>query len=237
MTDSAMERVLLIRHAQASFGSDDYDQLSERGHVQAELLARWLIDADLDIRAVSVGAQKRHAQTLQAIEAAASSARRPLPIPVVDTDWNEFDHERLLRGYAAWAPHDPDLDTLQHGKEPHRLQALLGRAFHAWNDGHVDTLMPETLAAFRARVADAHARVSDRCNGGTALVISSGGAISRCAQMATNLDEPATIALNMRLANSGIVEFERRQGAWTIARWSDLPHLAHPEHAHLKTWY
>ena len=36
-----MPSVLLVRHGQASFGSDDYDVLSEVGHRQAEVVAAY----------------------------------------------------------------------------------------------------------------------------------------------------------------------------------------------------
>ena len=34
-----MAEILLLRHGQASFGSDDYDALSDLGHVQAAINA------------------------------------------------------------------------------------------------------------------------------------------------------------------------------------------------------
>jgi len=228
------QRLVLVRHAQASYGTDDYDRLSERGLVQADLLARWFAaQPDLHFAAVHVGAQRRHAQTLAAISKAAADAGRELPDPTVDVEWNEFDHESLLRGYITHAPDDPDLDYL-HGREPARVRALLGRAFLAWHEGALDAAMPETLAAFRARVERARRRAE---RDATTLVVSSGGAIARCAQATFGFDEARTIELNLALHNSGIVEFVRDGDAWTLARWSDVPHLDPPEHAHLKSYY
>lgn len=228
------QRLVLVRHAQASYGTDDYDRLSERGLQQAELLARWLAaQPDLRFDAVHVGAHRRHAQTLAAIRAATSDAGRALPAESVDVDWNEFDHESLLRGYVAHAPHDPDLDYL-HGREPARVRALLGRAFLAWHEGVLDAAMPETLAAFRTRVERARQRAEA---GATTLVVSSGGAIARCAQATFGYDEARTIELNLALHNSGIVEFVREGEKWTLTRWSHVPHLDPPEHSHLKSYY
>lgn len=143
MNAAVSTRLLLIRHAQASFGTDDYDRLSERGLRQAELLATWLAAQPEQFSHVVSGAQKRHAQTLHALQAAAHALQKPLPAAEIDADWNEFDHESLLRGYVAWAPHDPDLPSLQTGHEPDRVQALLGRAFAAWDQGALDHAMPE----------------------------------------------------------------------------------------------
>jgi len=231
-------RLLLIRHAQASFGTDDYDRLSERGLRQAELLAQWLAaQPDLEFSHVVSGAQKRHAQTLQALQLAATAVARPLPQAVVDADWNEFDHESLLRGYATRNVDDPDLAALRTGVEPARVQALLGRAFQAWADGSLDDVMPETLQAFRDRVRRAHDRAETRAGTGMALVVSSGGVIARCAQALLALDEPATIRHNLSLANSGIVEFVRESGAWQLRRWSHLPHLDTDAHRELRSFY
>jgi broad specificity phosphatase PhoE len=228
------QRLVLVRHAQASYGTDDYDRLSERGLHQAQLLAHWLAaQPDLEFGAVHLGAQRRHAQTLSAIGTAAAAAGRSLPTATIDADWNEFDHESLLRGYVAHAPDDPDLEYL-HGREPARVRALLGRAFAAWHEGVLDAAMPETLAAFRTRVERARRRAESDA---TTLVVSSGGAIARCAQVTFGFDEARTIEMNLALHNSGIVEFVRDGGTWSLTRWSDLPHLDTPEHSHLKSYY
>lgn len=237
MNAAVSTRLLLIRHAQASFGTDDYDRLSERGLRQAELLASWLAAQPEQFSHVVSGAQKRHAQTLQALQAAAHALQKPLPAAEIDADWNEFDHESLLRGYVAWAPQDPDLPSLQGGHEPDRVRALLGRAFAAWDQGALDHAMPETLAAFRARVRRARERAQARAGSGTVLVVSSGGVIARCAQVLLDLDEATTIRHNLSLANSGIVEFVHDGGAWNLARWSHLPHLEEEPHRSLRSWY
>jgi phosphohistidine phosphatase SixA len=89
---TASGHVVLIRHAQASFGSADYDRLSERGEQQAQRLATWLVaHPELDFNHVAAGTLRRHAQTLAAIEAAFTRAQRALPPLAQDADWNEFD--------------------------------------------------------------------------------------------------------------------------------------------------
>jgi broad specificity phosphatase PhoE len=232
------QRLLLVRHAQASFGTEDYDRLSERGLRQAELLARWMAaQPALEFSHVVSGAQRRHAQTLHALQAAAQAMQRPLPSAEIDADWNEFDHESLLRGYSAWATDDPDLPSLRTGLEPARVQALLARAFTAWDEGHLDGAMPETLTAFRDRVRRAHDRAQQRAGSGTALVVSSGGVIARCAQALLALDEAQTIRHNLSLANSGIVEFAHDGEKWNLLRWSHLPHLEEEQHRALHSWY
>ncbi len=39
-----MATIYLVRHGQASFGKENYDQLSPRGWEQGKILGRWLAD-------------------------------------------------------------------------------------------------------------------------------------------------------------------------------------------------
>ncbi|UXI69345.1 histidine phosphatase family protein [Tahibacter amnicola] len=113
---------------------------------------------------------------------------------------------------------------------------LLGRAFVAWNDGHLADVMPESLDQFRERAARAARRAGTAAGDGTALVVSSGGAIARCAQALLDLDEPRTVELNLQLSNSGIVELWHEHGRWTLRRWNDLPHFAPSDLAQLRSF-
>jgi len=80
-------RVILVRHAQASFGSADYDLLSERGERQAQRLANWMVaHPELKFSHVVAGTLRRHAQTLAAIEDAFARTQRALPALVQDAD-------------------------------------------------------------------------------------------------------------------------------------------------------
>lgn len=92
-----MTEILAIRHAQASFDADDYDQLSPLGEDQALRLGRWLAaDRDIGFDAVVVGAMRRHQQTLAGIEQAFAEAGRTLPEAEIDAGFNEFDHGAVL---------------------------------------------------------------------------------------------------------------------------------------------
>ena len=61
--------VLAIRHGQASFGSVNYDQLSERGALQSQRLGTWLAHRMPRPQRILIGAMQRHRQTLTASSA------------------------------------------------------------------------------------------------------------------------------------------------------------------------
>ena len=72
-----MPIVLLVRHGQASFGGDDYDQLSELGRRQAELTGRWLRDRGLRRPVAVHGSLRRQRDTAALALAAAGQAVEP----------------------------------------------------------------------------------------------------------------------------------------------------------------
>ncbi|HEX5739103.1 MAG TPA: phosphoglycerate mutase family protein, partial [Hydrogenophaga sp.] len=58
-----MGTLYLVRHGQASFGAEDYDQLSERGRQQSVQLGRYWAARGLVFDAVITGTLRRHEQT------------------------------------------------------------------------------------------------------------------------------------------------------------------------------
>jgi hypothetical protein len=62
-TDVAI--IHLVRHAQASFGSRNYDELSAIGRIQAGLLGRWIGECGSKVDQVVAGGLVRHKDTAQ----------------------------------------------------------------------------------------------------------------------------------------------------------------------------
>ena len=227
-------RARLIRHAQASWGSADYDCLSPLGQIQARHLGRWLAADATQYALVVRGDLRRHAQTFDAIDSAFGAAGRRLPELRIDPGWNEFDHVPILAEYARTFRDDPNLPLARDGDTPAQ-RAVLAAAVRAWHEGHFDGCVPETWAQFGQRIAAARARIGD--DAGSVLVVTSGGAMWRCAQAALDLDDAGLMRLGLALRNTGISEFERNGGRWNMLSWNELPHLAADDHAGLHTHY
>ena len=136
-------RATLIRHAQASWGSVDYDCLSPLGEAQARHLGRWLAtDRAGAYTTVVRGSMRRHAQTLDAIETEFAAAGRILPATQVDAGWNEFEHEPVLDAYAARHADNAHLAAARSG-EVRAQRAVLIAAVEAWREGRLDDDVPE----------------------------------------------------------------------------------------------
>ena len=145
-----MAELILIRHAQASFGAADYDVLSERGHRQARALGLALKAHGTRPDAVFTGTQRRHRETLAGL-----AEELVLPAASAHPGLDEFDAGALLLAHNDGAVPD-DL----HSDRRVFFRALRD-AVVAWQAGGL-AAAPETYAAFRARVAEAWTSVNRR---------------------------------------------------------------------------
>ena len=62
-----MSEVYFVRHGQASFGSDNYDQLSPKGHQQARMLGEYFATQQLQFDHILTGDMVRHRETAEGI--------------------------------------------------------------------------------------------------------------------------------------------------------------------------
>ena len=60
-----MGSIVLVRHAQGSFFSDDYDQLSPEGLRQADQLGEYWRAQSISFTEVYLGPRQRHCQTAE----------------------------------------------------------------------------------------------------------------------------------------------------------------------------
>ena len=215
--------LLLVRHGQASFGATDYDNLSERGHLQSRRLGEWLLRGGHRFEAVVVGGMRRHQQTAEGVAAVFADQGQPLPEPVVDPGFAEFDHQAVFGAYMDRDPEHPIAAASRSGK-PRDVAAMLQAALLAWANDELQGL-PESWAAFGRRVQSAGERLEVLAGDREVLVLSSGGVISRLAQIALDVPVTRAVELNLSLRNSALSEFHPYGGRLRMGTWNALPHL------------
>lgn len=162
-----MSVLLLVRHGQASWGSDDYDRLSPLGEEQAAVLGRALGARGVRPDVCLHGRMTRQRETARLIgEAAGWSSWRE------DDAWDEMNHEEVLQRQ----PHAFAGDTPTRAE----FQAWFEAATDRWAAGTYDDEYTESFTAFGQRVLGALDDLAGRLDGGgTALVVTSGGPIAR----------------------------------------------------------
>src|SRR5262245_21004338 len=95
-----MSTLTLVRHAQASFFTDHYDQLSPLGEKQARSLGEYWARRGTEFDEVYTGPRRRHQQTAAAVADAFVHAGLSFPAYVTVPELDEYDLGGILGGLA-----------------------------------------------------------------------------------------------------------------------------------------
>jgi broad specificity phosphatase PhoE len=221
--NAGMGNLYLVRHGQASFGAEDYDQLSALGHKQSVKLGEYFRAKGLQFEAVLSGTLRRHQQTYAGIAEGGGYDLAALELPGL----NEYDSEAVI---AAIHPH-----KLQKPDSPEMYRhhfRLLRDGLTQWMAGVVTPKGMPSYMAFQQGVVDALDQVRQR-HEGNVLIVSSGGPISTAVGHVLGTTPETTIELNLRIRNSSVTEFAFTPKRHMLVTYNTLPHLDQPE---FKDW-
>jgi broad specificity phosphatase PhoE len=219
-----MAELILVRHAQASFGADDYDRLSELGWRQARWLGEYFAERGATFDAVLRGALRRHAETLTGIVQGLGGELEAAE----DARLNEYDSHALLHAHLRGKPLPPSADRREHFR-------MLREAMYAWTDGTLPGESHEPFAEFRSRVLEAlgdlRARAAKRV-----LVVSSGGPISTILAEVLGMPQRGVVDLNLQTRNTGITQLQAGVTRIQCISFNNVPHLDRPDRAGALTY-
>ncbi|MDB4986113.1 MAG: phosphoglycerate mutase [Myxococcaceae bacterium] len=200
-----MGAIYLIRHGQASFAAADYDDLSPLGREQGRVLGAALAARHVSADLVICGGMRRHQQTATECLSAQS-----LPLAwEVDSGWDEYDHNEVLGGLDARYREQTAIAADMLGStDPRRaFQQIFERAMARWVDGAYHADYRESWPVFCARVEGALDRLKTRLGKSqTAVVFTSGGAISVVCRKLLGLGDQRTLVLSASLANASVTK-------------------------------
>jgi broad specificity phosphatase PhoE len=211
-----MAELVLVRHAQASFGTDDYDRLSPLGWQQARWLGEHFAERELAFDRVVRGSLRRHAETLAGIGEGMGARLEGEERPGL----NEYDSLALLRAHTGKEP--------RQGGEQREHFRVLRDALYAWCDGSLACGDHLSFARFRAGVLEALEAV--RSSGARrVLMVSSGGPISTIVAEVLKMPASGVVDLNLRARNTGISEFHFNARGIHCVSFNAVPHLDRPD--------
>jgi broad specificity phosphatase PhoE len=213
--------VLLIRHAQASFGTTDYDVLSDRGHTQVRALHRALVRRGIMPDRVATGSLRRQRDTGRPWADALGAAI------TIDERWNEYDHDDVLSHHstvrARLARTATDAAPAPSSRD---FQVVLDQALQAWVDAGAASQAARTWPGFLADVNAALDDLGDGLGSGeTALVFSSSGVIAAVAATLIGLSDRAFVPLNRVSVNTSITKVIVGNHGKTLVSYNDHSHL------------
>lgn len=209
-----MAELWLVRHAQASFGAADYDKLSDLGHEQSRALGAALKAFGMVPDAVFIGAQRRHRETWEGINAAFGMSAAPEVLP----GFNEFDFKGLLDARYAGKERPTDLhtDRRTHFK-------MLRETVLEWQQDDIIS-PPERFADFSGRVREARQRAVQ--GGQRVMVVSSGGAIGQSVAEVMDAPADAMIRLQLQIKNCSITRLiVTPSGTEHLSTFNETPHI------------
>lgn len=217
-----MGQLMLVRHGQASWGTDDYDVLSPLGWEQSRLLGEALARRGLKPDLVVHGDMRRHRETAEAALEGAGWADVEL---VVDAGWNEFDHIGMLARHPT--PFGDDEPTRS------QFQEWFEEATARWTGGEHDADYHECFSAFAERIDAALERTVGLVGPNeTCLVFTSGGPVawSAASLLSGSGSTPGGCAalwsqLNTVVVNSSITKVVVGGRGQTLVSFNEHSHL------------
>jgi broad specificity phosphatase PhoE len=235
----SMGQVLLVRHAQASFGSADYDRLSALGFEQAQLLGASIARCGRRIDLTVTGRLERHRQTAEACMAVLPAALKPAKATPPDADFDEYDIDEVITRHR---PEFADRALLQRrldqsGNPRRAFQDLFSAAMKRWMQGEHDTEYGESWKAFCGRCVAALRRlIGEAGPSRTSIVFTSGGPIAAICQHLLELPDPRAFDLSLSFVNSAVTSLLYQPGRVSVSYLNNFAHLEQTGHAQVITY-
>lgn len=230
-----MGRLFLVRHAQASFLSQNYDQLSPCGETQARLLGEYWAKRSVVFDRVCSGPANRHRQTATLVCEAYREAGRDFPSSSVMDEFDEFQGDAVLsQSVPELLAKDGRIrelhSALQNSGEESLKRASFQRLFQAvislWVNGEIAPPGVESWGDFCARVNRGLSKFLEEAKKGElAVIFTSGGPVSVAVQRALHLSAPDTLQIAWMPRNCSVSEFLFSADRFALSSFNSFPHL------------
>lgn len=213
-----MAKIYLVRHAQASFGLENYDQLSDLGLQQSTHIPKHFNAAP---QAFYRGDMQRHAQTLE--------GGFPDAAFEVLKDLNEFDHVNVLKTHRPEIlERDKAIELVMSQPDPKKfMEQEFKTAMLKWMNNS-DNAYTESFAAFEARCMNAIDTMVQRAlanNQKEIVAVTSGGFISLVLMKLLHLPQEKMIELNMNVANTSVTCLLFNREKISLSYFNNYSHL------------
>lgn len=224
-----MANVILMRHGQGSMFSNNYDQLSEFGARQCELLARFWKDRGVGFDRIVLGPARRHQQTYDAM----AGCLEGIPLEV-SRSWDELPLALMQHGMPLLLQKEPRYaplaDPSKRITSPEDLEPyieMFRTLIIMWVNGQVKAEGLETFEEFHWRTSHAVNDVFQEAieSGTNTLVITSAGPIAVAVQSSLGARTESVYDLMWNSYNGSFSEFRAMQTRMVLHSFNAYPHL------------
>ncbi|WP_105245965.1 histidine phosphatase family protein [Psychrobacter sp. Marseille-P5312] len=243
-----MTTILLARHGQASFGQANYDQLSELGGIQAQMLGEHYANTQRRIDAIFTGSLVRQQdsarhfwQRYQSFASRDQSQTPPL-VSTIDLDntdrhvlpqFDEFNHQDvLMKSHPAFGNRAAIAAEIAQAEVPSkRLAELFDQAMQRWHGGECDDDYLESWPQFNDRAQLALEQVRQKVvdmslnRDSTVLVFTSGGVIAAITAQLLKQGSSTAYQINKSLVNTGVTAITFKNERTRLLSLNEYSHL------------
>jgi broad specificity phosphatase PhoE len=230
-----MSRVILVRHAQASFLEPIYDKLCATGEVQARLLGEYWARRGVLFNCAWSGPRVRQVQTARIVEEAYRRLGGEFPELAVRNEFDEYPAEAVLkqglpqvleRSQAVRDLHRAFEQSKDTDARKRRFQQMFEAVIGIWVSGELVIDGVESWQDFCARVDRGIATIVNSTTlSGDSVVFTSGGPIGVAMRRALNLSHADTLQLTWMSRNASFTEFLSSGSRFTLSTFNAHPHL------------
>jgi len=236
-----MSELILVRHGQASFGTDSYDKLSKRGVEQVKLLARHWQSLNERFDCVYSGTLLRQKETAHEL----LSLVKGEPAQAFEHhELNEYNSDPLLqiylRDHAAGEGFDASIIPWPI-TEAGLFQQLFEAATSKWIRDELQPAVEDTAFEhwqdFQRRV---HTKLDEimreHTSGSKVLISTSGGVIAMALQRVLQFPDDKVISTNWMVHNSAVTRVKYGNGKISLTQFNSLAHLEKAGLQHMITY-
>lgn len=230
-----MSILTLVRHAQASYMSEDYDRLSPLGEQQAQKLGQFWARHGLVFQQAFHGPAQRHIRTMEIAAEEVLRAGLPWPEPVLITEMDEFDAYQMMKTMVPILVErneqvrrlNDEFRANQDSPEAGRLlQKLFEEGARQWCAGEFDVAEVESWSQFRRRITVAINRIRELTPKSTSTVVfTSGGPIAATLAEVLCLPPRTAIEFVWLSRNCSWSEFVFSGDRFSLSAYNSFPHL------------
>jgi len=231
-----LSKLYLIRHAQASFLSADYDNLSDHGHQQSLILGNYFVEKGIKIDKVYVGPLKRQIQTYERVKEVYEKNGLFFPEAIQFDELKEYEGMDIMGTVQSdLAKHHPmfkEWYAEMQAKPNHKTKMKMVVTFlNLWATNSLKFDLPkgsQTFADFRAVAERGLSKVmKGNEKGKTIAAFSSGGCIAAMLGKVMDIQNPEkTMGFNLVMRNTAINEVLFSGSRLSLMTFNGLPHLS-----------
>ena len=229
-----MSKIYFFRHAQASLGADNYDELSAKGKLQSLELGKYLVSKKKRFDRVYVGPLKRQQHTFEIVKKVYDENNLFLPKPILEKGLLEHNGhkamEHMLPTLIKTVPFVKEL-VEQINANPERKKAnsliIFQYFLKEWAEGRMNVEGILAWKAFRNEVKKGlNSILNDTGSGENIAAFTSGGTIASVTAESLKIEcEKRVVTLNFSHRNTAYTSFFYSKNELNLFEFNQLSHL------------